>query len=60
MYVHQAGVALEILLSGLQNNCNYQGKLKDLLKEELILVVDLWSRWSGGFSPPEAVGLFYF
>ena len=38
---HLLGVVLDILLSGFQNNCSYQGKLKDLWNKELIVVVYL-------------------
>ena len=39
--MHNAGVILEMLLSGFQNNCNYQGKFSNLWKEELSSVVSL-------------------
>ena len=57
--VHYPGVILDNLFSGFQNNCNYNyhGKSRDLWKEELFLVVVLWSRESGERSPP---GLLYF
>ena len=38
-------------VEGFQNNWDYQGRFRDLWKEELISVVDLWSRESGQCSP---------
>ena len=35
-----SGVTLAILVSGFQNKYNYQGRFRDLQKEELISVVD--------------------
>ena len=51
MHMHNAGAILEMLLSGFQNNCSYQGKFSDLWKEELISVVSLWSRGLGDMIP---------
>ena len=54
------GAILGLLLSGFQNNvANYQGRFKDLWKEDLIPVVP-WSRGSGGLCSPEAIRLLYF
>ena len=57
MHMRNAGAILEMLLSGFQNNCSCHSKFSDLWKEELISVVSLWSRGSGGHDPPETIEL---